>query len=171
MLKNTPEIIAVRCPFSHSYCPPIFPLCLKLASNMSSSQTSSGNSLLPHSPADSFFLSPVNFKLTALPWSGRPPLSHCFTFSFVLLPSPHFCPLTLTHTPAAPLSLSLCPDDPHLSCQLLHLIGHQHCSSRPIQPIQTPVSQAGRRRCLQIPMRDSFSHLRVTSCDAFRRGL
>ena len=107
MLKNTPEIIAVRCPFSHSYCPPIFPLCLKLASNMSSSQTSSGNSLLPHSPADSYFLSPLNFKLTALPWSGRPPLSHCFTFSFVLLPSPHFCPLTLTHTPAAPLSLSL----------------------------------------------------------------
>lgn len=104
----------------------------------------------------------------------QPPLlSNCFTSWFLHLPliSPlsHSHSFPLTHTSWLSLSAQMIPTSlPHVSCPV---IGPQHCSSRPFQPIQTALSQAGRRRCLQIPMRDSFSHLHVTSCDAFRRGL
>ena len=43
----------------------------------------------------------------------HPPMFHLLFC--IILPSPHFWPLTLTHHQ---LPLSLCPDDPHLSCQL-----------------------------------------------------
>ena len=153
----------------------IFPLPLKFPSNMSRSQTSIGNPFLSHSPADCFFLSPVNsVDKVLLPCYGNLPyypiVSPVGFFTF-----PSFPPsLTLTHSPhthqlALSLSAQMIPTSlPHVSCPV---IGPQHSSSRPFQPIQTALSQAGRRRCLQIPMRDSFSHLHVTSCDAFRRGL
>ena len=152
--------------------PQIFPLPLKFPSNMSRSQTSIGNPFLSHSPADCFFLSPVN-SVDKVPGLATSPIIQLF-HQLVSSPSPHFPPLSLsliplTHTSWLSLSAQMIPTSlPHVSCPV---IGPQHCSSRPFQPIQTALSQAGRRRCLQIPMRDSFSHLHVTSCDAFRRGL
>ena len=140
---------------------------------MSRSQTSIGNPFLSHLPADCFFLSPVN-SVDKVPGLTTSPIIRLF-HQLVSSPSPHFPSHSLslipphTHQLALSLSAQMIPTSlPHVSCPV---IGPQHCPSRPFQPIQTALSQAGRRRCLQIPMRDSFSHLHVTSCDAFRRGL
>ena len=117
------------------------------------------------------FLFPLTEQLISFPFTSQlscpssPNVSPAFLHSFAFPPisGPWLSPTTSCLS----LSAQMIPT----SVVSWAVIGPQHCSSRPFQPIQPLLSHAGRRRCLQIPMRDSFSHLLVTSCDAFRRGL
>ena len=89
------------------YIPHIFLQCLQFPSHVVS-QTSTIQ-----------FLFPLTEQLISFPFTSQlscpssPNVSPAFLHSFAF--PPHFWPLTLTHHQ---LPLSLCPDDPHLSCQL-----------------------------------------------------
>ena len=90
------------------YIPHIFLQCLQFPSHVVS-QTSTIQ-----------FLFPLTEQLISFPFTSQlscpsSPNAMFHLLFCILLPSPHFWPLTLTHHQ---LPLSLCPDDPHLSCQL-----------------------------------------------------
>ena len=114
---NPSHMLVKSPPFPTSYVPS--PRFSHFPSNMSRSQTSIGNPFLSHSPADCFFLSPVN-SVDKVPGLATSPIIQLF-HQLVSSPSPHF---PLSHSHSFPLThqlaLSLCPDDPHLpsSCQL-----------------------------------------------------